>query len=340
MSKSLVSVVTPFRNVASYLPQCIEGILAQSHSDFEYVLSDNGSSDGSTAIAEDFSKRDRRIRLVRQSQSLSQVAHYNSALTQISASSEYCKIVQADDFILPECLERMVLAFEQSAKIGLVSSYYLKGDVLRGSGYPFGATFMNGQEMARFYLRTGTYVFGSPTAVMYRASIIRESKAFFQEGLLHEDTEKCMQILRDWDFGFVHQVLSYLRVENDSISSAWRHFQPDALDWYIIVQRYASTFLDSAEAAEARKSARNTYYKMLRNELIRGRGADFWEYHCSGLKTLGESLDRPRVARGALKEIMWIVANPGLFLLRRKEILRRRLFTSLASMLLRTSTQE
>jgi glycosyltransferase involved in cell wall biosynthesis len=290
------------------------------------------------AIAESYAKRDRRIRLVRQPQLLSQVAHYNAALTEISSSSEYCKIVQADDLILPECLQQMVEAFEQSSKIGLVCSYYLKGDVLRGSGYPFGITFMDGQQMAKFYLRTGTYVFGSPTAVMYRASIVRESQKFFQEGLLHEDTEKCMQILRDWDFGFVHQVLSYLRVENESISSAWRHYEPDALDWYIIVQRYASMFLDSAEAAEACKKATDSYYRMLRNEVLRGRDAGFWQYHRNGLKTLGESLDRSRLVRGALKEMMWIVANPGIFLMRRKEILRRRLFTGLASTFRCTST--
>ena len=159
---------------------------------------------------------------------------------------------------------------EQSTKIGLVSSYYLKGDVLRGSGYPFGVTFMSGPQMAQFYLRTGTFVFGSPTAVMYRASIVRESLPFFQEGLLHEDTEKCMQILRNWDFGFVHQVLSYLRVENESISAAWRQYEPDALDWYIIVQRYAPMFLESAEAADACKKSRGFYYRKLRGEVLRG----------------------------------------------------------------------
>lgn len=331
MSKPLVSVVTPFRNVASFLAQCIESVLAQSYSNFEYILSDNGSSDGSMAVAESYAKRDSRIRLIKQPQLLSQVAHYNAALTEISSSSEYCKIVQADDFVFAECLQRMVEAFEQSTTIGLVCSYYLKGDVLRGSGYPFGATFMDGRQMARFYLRTGTYVFGSPTAVMYRASIVRESRPFFQEGLLHEDTEKCMQILKDWDFGFVNQVLSYLRVENESISSAWRQYEPDALDWYIIVQRYASIFLDPAEAADAREKARDSYYRMLKNEVLRGRDAGFWQYHCNGLKTLGESLDRSRLVRGAVKEIMWILANPGIFVVRRKEILRRRVFTGLAS---------
>jgi hypothetical protein len=48
---------------------------------------------------------------------------------EISDASQYCKIVQADDYIFPQCLELMVQAFEQSKSIGLVSSYWLHGDV-------------------------------------------------------------------------------------------------------------------------------------------------------------------------------------------------------------------
>jgi len=58
-----------------------------------------------------------------------------------------------------------------------------------------------------------------------------------------------MEILENWDFGFVHQVLSFLRTDNvnESISAGFRSLQPDALDRYIIVQRYAPRFLDAAE---------------------------------------------------------------------------------------------
>jgi glycosyltransferase involved in cell wall biosynthesis len=325
MNPPRVSVVTPFRNVAPYLAQCIESVLAQTFSDFEYILSDNGSTDGSTSIAEKYAAQDARIRLVRQPKMLAQVPHYNAALSEISPASEYCKLVQADDSIFPECLQRMVQAFEQSPRIGLVSSYYLKGNVLRGSGFPFGTTLMDGKEMVRFYLRTGTYVFGSPTAVMYRSSIVRETQAFYAEGLLHEDTEKCVQILSQWDFGFVPQLLSYLRVENESISSGWRQYQPEALDWYIIVQRYAPLFLDPSEAATRRKASKRDYYRVLGSESLRARGNAFWDYHREGLKSLGESIDRGAVARFATKDILWLLLNPGILFYTVREIVQRRL---------------
>ena len=311
MSHTLVSVVTPFHNATPYLAHCIESVLEQSFTSFEYILVDNCSTDGSGDIAAAYAARDPRIRLIQRTQLLSQVQNYNGALAEISGGSQYCKIVQADDAIFPDCLRLMVQAFEQSEKIGLVSAYDLKGNTVRGSGFPFPTTHLYGKEMARLYLRTGLFVFGSPTTVMYRSSIVRAHQPFFDEGLLHEDTEKCIQILRDWDFGFVHQVLSFLRTDNRSISSAFRSFQPEVLDGYIIVTRYASEFFDPAEASALKKKYRQWYYRMLSREALRLREPAFWKYHREGLKTVGENLDSYSVANGICRELLWMAANPG-----------------------------
>lgn len=313
MSQPLVSVVTPFRNTAPYLAQCIESVLAQGFSEFEYILSDNCSTDGSREIAEAYARRDPRIRLVRQPQLFSQIQHYNRALAEISNASQYCKIVQADDYIFPDCLRLMVQAFEQSETIGLVSSYDLKGNVVRGSGYPSGKHILPGREVARLYLRDGVYFFGSATTVMYRSSLVRNCQPFYEESLLHVDTEKCMQILEHWDFGFVHQVLSFLRTDNvnESISAGFRTFQPEALDFYIIVQRYAPVFLEADEAAALKSQNKRWYYCVLAEEAVRLRGAAFWRYHERGLKTLGETLDWPSLSVQIGRELLWMTANPG-----------------------------
>jgi glycosyltransferase involved in cell wall biosynthesis len=311
LNEPLVSIVTPFYNTAAYLTQCIESVLGQTYTHFEYLLVDNCSTDGSGEIAAAFAQRDRRIRLIRRSQLLSQVQNYNEALADIAVESEYCKIVQADDTVFSEAIRLMVQSFEQSPSIGLVSSYYLKGDIVRGSGFPFGTTFLPGKEMGRFYMKTGVFVFGSPSTVMYRSSLVRGQKPFYDEKLLHEDTEKCLQILEKWDFGFVHQVLSFLRVGNESISSAARDFRPDELDWYIIAQRYANVFLDSKEASSLRTESRKEYYRGLALAAIRFRESAFWKYQQTGLKTVGEALDRPYLAWQVLMHVLWLAVNPG-----------------------------
>jgi len=325
VNQPLVSVVTPFHNTAAYLAECIESVIAQSYSNFEYILVDNCSTDGSTEIAERYLGRDPRIRLLRRSMLLSQVQNYNRALEEISSASKYCKIVQADDFIFPDCLHLMVQAFEQSESIGLVSSYDLKGGMVRGSGIPYQTAPFSGREIARLSLRDGVFPFGSPTTVMYRSSLIRGQRPFYEEGLLHEDTEKCMQILDEWDFAFVHQVLSFLRADNESISSAVRQFEPGRLDRYIVVQRYAARFFGTDEAAALKKQARRDYYRFLAEAALRWREAEFWTYHQAGLKTLNESLDRCLLAKEMGREILRMGASPVGTILRLARYWKRRL---------------
>jgi glycosyltransferase involved in cell wall biosynthesis len=311
VSQPLISVVTPFHNTAPYLAQCIESVLAQTYTRFEYILVDNCSTDGSTEIAETYAKRDSRIRLTRRTQLLSQVQNYNAALAEISAESQFCKMVQADDFIFPECLQLMLRVCESSESVGLVSSYWLKGSEIRGSGFPYPTPVVSGEEMARLYLRTGVWVFGSPTAVMYRSSLVREQKPFYDESALHEDTEKCMQILRHWDFGFVHQVLSFSRADNESISSKVQDLQPHALDRYIVVQRYATAFLEAGEAEAVRQTARRIYYRALADAALRFRGRAFWKYQQMGLATLDEKVNWSYLALQVGRQSVRIVASPG-----------------------------
>jgi glycosyltransferase involved in cell wall biosynthesis len=323
VSEPLVSVVTPFYNTSQYLAECIESVLAQSYSHFEYILSDNCSTDGSREIAESYARRDSRIRLIRQPRLLTQVQHYNSALSEISESSVYCKMVQADDCIFPESLALLVHAFEQSETIGLVSSYDLKGNNLRGSGYPYPATFLPGKEIARRNLRTGLFVFGSPSTVIYRSSLVRGQESFYRESLLHEDTEKCMEILEHWDFGFVHQVLAYLRADNESISSMVSFFRPRELDHYIIVQRFASRFLEPPEDSRLKKECKRYYYSALAEEAVKLRGPSLWRYQRKGLETINEKLDLPYLAFQTVKEILWMLVNPGSTFLAGKDTFKR-----------------
>jgi glycosyltransferase involved in cell wall biosynthesis len=314
--RPLISAVTPFYNTAPYLAQCIESVLAQTYSHFEYILMDNCSNDGSSEIAENYARRDSRIRFIRCSKFLSQLANYNRALAEISENSQYCKIVAADDYIFPNCLSMMLEAFGKSEEIGLVSSYCLEGSNIKGSGYPFPMPRLSGKEAARQYLRGGPHVFGSPTTVMYRSTLVRHQPPFFNESLLHSDTEKCMEILEHWDFGFAHQILSFLRIDNESVSSTFRPFQPHVLDHYIVVQRYASTFLGAAEAASLKKESKRQYYRVLAKEAIQLRPPEFWRHHRKGLKTLSEPIDWCYLALSVGLQLLWLASNPGMMVRR------------------------
>jgi glycosyltransferase involved in cell wall biosynthesis len=107
-----VSVVTPVYNGAEYLPQCIESILGQTYTDWEYTIVNNCSSDTTLEIAQGYASRDPRIRIVSNRTFVRAMENYNIAVRQLSTDSKYCKVVAADDWLFPRCLEEMVaLAF-------------------------------------------------------------------------------------------------------------------------------------------------------------------------------------------------------------------------------------
>jgi glycosyltransferase involved in cell wall biosynthesis len=311
----LVSVVTPFYNTAPYLAQCIESILAQTYPHFEYILMDNCSTDGSSEIAETYARRDSRIRLIRCSEFLSQLANYNRALTQISDESEYCKIVQADDWIFPKCLQLMVRAFKQSASIGLVSSYWLSGNDLWGSGFPLQTPMLTGKEAVRGFLLTDSTPFGSQTQVMYRSSVVRRNKTFFNVSFPFADVLKCIEILEHWDYGFVYQVLSFARKDNESIlHQTLLPLEAHPLSRYVMALRYAPVFLGVGEVDSAIAKNKLQYYRALARAALRLRGPAFWRFHKAGLKVLGneEKHDWPYLAMVTGAELLWHASNPGM----------------------------
>jgi len=309
----LVSVVTPFHDTAAHLRECIESVLAQSHDCFEFLLQDNASCDGSTEIAMEYARRDERIKYFRIEQLLSQVDNYNLALTRISPSSRYTKIVQADDWIAPECVRSMVTLAEGSDRLGLVSSYRLKGGTVLGSGLPYSTTTLSGRDAARMHLLTPTFLYGSPSTVMYRSVAVRARQPFFPVGRLNDDTETCYELLRDWDFGFVHQILSFTRVGDDSISGHVHHLDPELLDTLIMLRRYGPEYLSPEEYKERLEHIERQYYRRLAWSALSLRGRSFWRFQTQGLATQGPALQAAKLARGLVAELAELLTCPRRF---------------------------
>ena len=124
----LVSVVTPVYNEAGYLAECIESVLAQTYQNWDYTIIDNCSTDRSLEVARRYAAKERRIRIHENQQFLPAIPNHNVALRQISPKSKYCKVVLGDDWIFPNCLERMVAVAEEHPSVGLVGAYVLEGE--------------------------------------------------------------------------------------------------------------------------------------------------------------------------------------------------------------------
>lgn len=306
-----VSVVTPFYNTAKYLEACIQSVLAQTLTGFEYLLVNNQSTDGSREIAARYASKDARIRLIDNPAFVGQVENYNGALAQISDQTRWVKLIQADDELLPEALEKQVAAGEKSPRIGLVSSLYLKGNEPRGGGLPMTTTQIDGRELCRLMLlRDGIYPLGSPSAVLYRADLVRARKPFYALGRYHEDTEAAYDLLLESDFGFVHQVLTFLRTDNISIMSAMRRFNPEPLDHLTLLSNYGPRLLSPEELQPKLYWEWRAYLGFLGESVWMRRGKEFWKYHRDGLSQSGRSLRFRELLPATLKAGGRLLLNP------------------------------
>jgi glycosyltransferase involved in cell wall biosynthesis len=306
-----VSVVTPFYNTAEYLAECIESVLSQTYSNYEYLLVNNKSSDGSREIAARYAAKDARIRLIDNDEFVPQLRNYNGALARIAADSQYVKFAQADDVIFPHCLVRMVELAEREPSVGIVSAYYLFGKHLDGAGVDYRVSVVRGRQACRQMLLERRSLTGSQTTVLYRADLVRSRRPFFRELPYFADTEAAFDILLEQDLGYVHQILSYTRVENESVMSPVRDFDPMLLFFHLATERFGREVLSPEEFAAVRDRVRRDYYKFLGKSWIHRKGHRFWEFQRASLESFDHQLDWSRVIVAGLREVLRMTLNPG-----------------------------
>jgi glycosyltransferase involved in cell wall biosynthesis len=243
----LVSVVTPVYNGATYLRECIESVLAQTYTNWEYTIVDNASTDETPDIAARFADRDSRIRHLRFEELVDGNENHNRAFRAASADSEFCKVVQADDWLFPECLERMIRVAEQVDTIAIVGAYRLWEQKVDQAGLPYWKTVLSGREILRQSLLGRLWVTGAPTAVLYRSRFVRECDPFYPQTFEHADTEAAYRLLSKHDFGFVHQVLTFARRQTGARMEWASHMNTYVPENTRFLLRYGPEVLEPAE---------------------------------------------------------------------------------------------
>lgn len=310
-SEPLVSVVTPFYNTAAYLTECIESVQRQSYSNWEYVLVDNCSTDGSSEIAARYASNDARVSVIRNERLLPQVPNYNRALQCVAPAAEFVKVVEADNWLFPECLAQMVAVAQAHPSVGVVGSYNKTETQLRFTGLSLSRNIVPGRELWHSQFARDTYLFGAPTSVLMRADLVRQRQPFYDERLaVAEDLSACWDLLRVSDFGFVHQVLTFVRTENPSILSAIKGFEPQALDRLLLMHRHGRDFMDPPEFEATYKRVSDFYYRVLARGFLSRQGPAFWKYHRSGLAAEGLRLNRAALFKAISRELAGLLARP------------------------------
>jgi len=310
----LVSIVTPVYNGEAYLRECIESVLAQTYQNWEYIILNNCSHDRTLDIAEEYCLRDRRIRLYSNDRVLPIIENHNKAFSLISKNSKYCKVVSADDWIYPECLARMVGLAEANPSVGIVGAYQLSGGrgiwYVRNHGLPHSTSVVSGREICRIHLLGFLAVFGDPTSDMYRSDLVRSTPHFFPNDTAEADVSACFQHLRNADFGFVHQVLSYERLHEARVTTESLENNAYLSAAISDCRTYGDWYLSSSERDARLAQLVKTYYDYLSFSAFKFKGRKFWRYHAARLRGLGYPLDVVRLGKGIILKFIDLLLNP------------------------------
>jgi glycosyltransferase involved in cell wall biosynthesis len=321
-AQPLVSVLTPVYNGEKYLAECIESVLAQTYDNWEYVIVNNCSTDRTLEIAQQYADKDKRIRIHNNTTFVGCDANGNIAFRQISAESKYCKVVHADDWLYPECILKMVELAEAHPSVAIVGSYGLRNKHVCWDGLPYARSVFDGRDICRETLVGGLYVFGSPTSLLVRSNEVRKRPKFYTEENRHCDIESCFDLLKENDFGFVHQVLTFTRDHGDSETSLSNRFGTGYLGTLEVLTKYGRTYLSGEDYERCIRRCWDKYYTflgciMLYDHSFLGcimpydnKEKALWEFHRNELGRLGYTLSLRKVATAALVELLDLALNP------------------------------
>lgn len=121
--KMKLSIGLPVYNGEKFIQKCLDSLFAQTFSDFELIISDNASTDNTSKICEEYSKKDKRVRYIRQENNIGLFPNFNFVLEQ--AKNEFFMWIGVDDYILPDYVKKnMEILTSNSNVVGSVSKIH------------------------------------------------------------------------------------------------------------------------------------------------------------------------------------------------------------------------
>ena len=286
--RPLVSIVVPGFNVAEYLQPCLESILTQDYRNLEVIVIDDGSHDGTYALARKVAKRDSRVRVFRQpNKGLSATRNRGVGL----ARGEYLWFVDSDDSITPGSVGTFVAALEKSGSDFAVASYR-RFDSERLGKAPAWSREAHAED--RWGIALADWPEATVNALacskMFRLSFWREIGLSFPVGVTYEDQQVTAEAYaRATSFDYLSFVAYNWRLRDDGTSITQQvHTVGDVRDRMVaarttleVLTRYSGSF-----AVDARRR------QLLANDVPRSAahlgesGEEFWDELVAGVRAL------------------------------------------------------
>lgn len=174
----LVSIIVPVFNVEKYLEECLDSILNQTYKNIEIILVDDGSTDSSGKICDEYLKKDSRIKVFHK---INQGVSITRNFGVEKSNGEYITFVDSDDFLPRFSIEILVKEIENEKADILICA--MKREKIK-ENLSYNKIIFNREEALIELFKGGLYRF-SLSAKLYRTNIVKKYK--FPEGKIHED---------------------------------------------------------------------------------------------------------------------------------------------------------
>lgn len=216
MSNPRVSVCIPAYNSAAFIAEAIESVLVQSFNDFELLVIDDCSTDGTRDFVAHYAARDSRVVFLANKSNLGMVGNWNRCLAE--ARGEYIKFLFSDDLLSsPDALERLFRPLVADPSVSLTASARHIIDAASRqlkviSNFRDGA-LLDGTALIRRSLCEQRNLIGEPSVVMFRKS--QALRGFDPRYRQLVDLEMWLHLLEQGKFAFVAAPLASFRVHPD-----------------------------------------------------------------------------------------------------------------------------
>ena len=207
-----ISVIMSVYNGEKYLREAIGSILAQTFTDFEFIIVDDGSTDNSLEIIQSYN--DKRIRIINNEKNIGLTKSLNKALK--AARGEYIARQDADDISLPSRFEEQMRYFEEHPEVALLgTSVY----IIDENGKIIGKHIILAKPTAKDFFKCNPFDHGT---VMFKKDIVNMI-GFYNELIRYsQDYELWLRIAKYYEVRSLPQILYKLRSHGENVRLANR----------------------------------------------------------------------------------------------------------------------
>lgn len=174
--KPKISIIIPVYNAEKYLRECLDSILNQSFQDFEILLINDGSTDGSPAICDEYAAKDWRVKVFHKENGGVSSAR-NLGLDH--ANGEWITFVDSDDFLNDNFIDEKLNRYLKNLSFDLIiNNAFIYSTINKYQRYSFVERTLTTKDFLKYY---GLTIVDTPWAKFFKRSIIKKSQIFFNE---------------------------------------------------------------------------------------------------------------------------------------------------------------